>query len=568
MATVAAPDRESDVVLRDGSIVRVRPAIPADESSIRAFLGRLSPESLHLRFGSAAANLDAAARQQSRAASRDHVSVLAVTGADHVVVGEAGYERLADDRAEIALVIADQYHGHGLGTNLLGLLAGIADADGIRSFEAEVLPENGPMLDVFRESGLPARIRSEPGVVRVEISTSMTPDARDRFEHREELSAAAAVRTLLCPRSIAVIGASRNRQTIGGRLFRNLIDGEFTGPVYPVNPAARSVQGVRAYGSILEIPDSIDVALVVVPAEAVARVARDCARHGVKGLVVISAGFSEVGAAGAERQAELLTICREAGMRLIGPNCMGVSNTAADVNMNGQFAPIAPMPGNVGFLSQSGALGLALIDHANRLGLGLSTFVSVGNKADLSGNDFLCYWEGDAATDVILLPWQPELAIGAVAEGNVCIVNDALVEETGVSGDELVEVIGRERVELERRVRAYRGERSPIRLDGRVVILVDDGLATGYTARAAIKQIRRSGASRVVLAVPVAPEDSVATMGRVPDEIMVLQTPPWFLSIGEHYEDFRQTSDEDVVALLQQAATRAASRAAEVPAAA
>jgi acetate---CoA ligase (ADP-forming) len=403
MATVAAPDRESDVVLRDGSIVHVRPASPADESSIRALLGRLSPESLHLRFGSAAANLDAAARQQSRAASRDHVSVLAVTGADHVVVGEAGYERLADDRAEIALVIADQYHGHGLGTNLLGLLAGIADADGIRSFEAEVLPENGPMLDVFRESGLPARIRSEPGVVRVEISTSMTPDARDRFEHREELSAAAAVRTLLCPRSIAVIGASRNRQTIGGRLFRNLIDGEFTGPVYPVNPAARSVQGVRAYGSILEIPDSIDVALVVVPAEAVARVARDCARHGVKGLVVISAGFSEVGAAGAERQAELLTICREAGMRLIGPNCMGVSNTAADVNMNGQFAPIAPMAGNVGFLSQSGALGLALIDHANRLGLGLSTFVSVGNKADLSGNDFLCYWEGDAATDVILL---------------------------------------------------------------------------------------------------------------------------------------------------------------------
>jgi putative phosphoribosyl transferase len=166
------------------------------------------------------------------------------------------------------------------------------------------------------------------------------------------------------------------------------------------------------------------------------------------------------------------------------------------------------------------------------------------------------------------LPWQPELAIGAVAEGNVCIVNGALIEETGVSGDELVEVIGRERVELERRVRAYRGERSPIRLDGRVVILVDDGLATGYTARAAIKQIRRRGASRVVLAVPVAPEDSVATMGRVADEFVVLQTPAWFLSIGEHYEDFRQTSDEDVVALLQQAATRAASRAAGVPAAA
>jgi acetyl coenzyme A synthetase (ADP forming)-like protein len=403
MATVVSPDTEADVVLRDGSMVHVRPASPADEPSIRAFLAGLSPESLHLRFGTAATNLDAAARQRAGAASRDHLSVLAVTRVDHVVVGEAGYERVSDDRAEIAIVVADQYHGHGLGTNLLGLLAGIADADGIRIFEAEVLPENGPMLEVFRESGLPVRIRSEPGVVRVEISTSMTPDARDRFDHREELAAAAAVRALLCPRSIAVIGASRNRQTIGGRLFRNLIDGEFTGPVYPVNPAARSVQGVRAYASILEVPDAVDIALVVVPVDAVGTVARECSRHGVKGLVVISAGFSEIGEVGVQRQAELLAICREAGMRLIGPNCMGVSNTAADVQMNGQFAPIAPLPGNVGFLSQSGALGLALIDHANRLGLGLSTFVSVGNKADLSGNDFLCYWEGDAATDVILL---------------------------------------------------------------------------------------------------------------------------------------------------------------------
>jgi acetate---CoA ligase (ADP-forming) len=403
MATVISPNKETDVVLRDGSMVHVRPAGPADEPSIRDFLGRLSPESLHLRFGSAATNLDAAARLWTRATSRDHLSVLAMTGADHVVVGEAGYERVSDDRAEIAFVVADQYHEHGLGTSLLGLLARMADADGIQIFEAEVLPENGPMLEVFRESGLPVRIRSEPGVVRVEISTSMTPDARDRFDHREELAAAAAVRALLCPRSIAVIGASRNRQTIGGRLFRNLIDGEFTGPVYPVNPAARSVQGVRAYASILEVPDAVDIALVVVPVDAVGTVARECARHGVKGLVVISAGFSEIGEVGAQRQAELLAICREAGMRLIGPNCMGVSNTAADVQMNGQFAPIAPLPGNVGFLSQSGALGLALIDHANRLGLGLSTFVSVGNKADLSGNDFLCYWEGDEATDVILL---------------------------------------------------------------------------------------------------------------------------------------------------------------------
>jgi putative phosphoribosyl transferase len=163
------------------------------------------------------------------------------------------------------------------------------------------------------------------------------------------------------------------------------------------------------------------------------------------------------------------------------------------------------------------------------------------------------------------LPWQPELAIGAVAEGNVCVVNNALIEEAGVSADQLAAVIGRERVELDRRVRAYRGERSPLRLRGRVVILVDDGLATGYTARAAIAEIMRRGASRVILAVPVTPEDSVATMGLVADEFVVLQTPPWFLSIGEHYEDFRQTSDDEVVDCLQDAAKRVTGKASEVP---
>ena len=209
MAVVVLLNRETDVVLRDGSILHVRPASPADEASIRALLDRLSAWSLHLRFGTAAPNLEAAAQQWALPTTRGHVSLLAITGADHQVVGEASYEQLLHDRAEIAIAIADDYQGHGLGTHLLGLLAEIADAAGIVTFEAEVLPENGPMLEVFRESGLPVRIRSEPGVVRVEISTSLTPDAQDRFEHREELAAAAAVRALLCPSSIAVVGASR-----------------------------------------------------------------------------------------------------------------------------------------------------------------------------------------------------------------------------------------------------------------------------------------------------------------------------------------------------------------------
>ncbi len=215
--------------------------------------------------------------------------------------------------------------------------------------------------------------------------------------------ASEALEALLRPRSIAVIGASRSRGTVGGDLFHNLVHGGFTGGLYPVNPVAPVVQDIPAFASILDVPDQIDLAVVVVPAAAVAGVARECAEKGVKALVVVSAGFSEIGPEGAARQDELLGICRRAGMRLVGPNCMGVVNTAPNVSMNAQFVPIEPPAGNVAFLSQSGALGLALLDHSHRLGLGVSTFVSVGNKADLSGNDFLEFWEDDASTEVILL---------------------------------------------------------------------------------------------------------------------------------------------------------------------
>jgi acetyl coenzyme A synthetase (ADP forming)-like protein len=208
---------------------------------------------------------------------------------------------------------------------------------------------------------------------------------------------------LFRPRGVAVIGASRERGTIGGELFRNLIDGGFAGPVYPVNAKAEVVQSVVAYRSVVDCPGPVDLALIVVPASAVVPVARECAQKGVRALVVISAGFAESGEAGAQLQQELLDICREAGMRLVGPNCMGIVNTAPEVNLNAQFTPFRPMPGRIGFLSQSGALGAAIIDHANRLGLGMSTFVSIGNKADISGNDLIEYWEGDDHTDLILV---------------------------------------------------------------------------------------------------------------------------------------------------------------------
>jgi acetyl coenzyme A synthetase (ADP forming)-like protein len=397
--TYTPPD--IDVVLRDGLSVRIRAAHPTDEAAIAAFLDGLSEQSRWFRFRSRTVDLAAVARSWAGIEGCEDCCVLAFHGQE--VVGQASFDRVADDRAEVGFAVADSFQGRGLGTLLLKRLAEAADADGVAVFEASVLPENSKMLDVFRESGFGVTARSEPGLIRIQFATSITPEAQARFEAREQVAAMNAVRGMLAPRSVAVIGASRKRPSIGGEVFHNLMNGGFNGPVYPVNPSADVVQSVRAYKSILDIPGPVDLAVIVVPAKLVMQAARECAQKDVRGMVVITAGFAETGAAGRELQKELMGIARESGMRVIGPNCMGVINTHEDVSMNATFSPNAPMRGNVGFLSQSGALGLAVIEYANSLSLGLSTFISVGNKADLSGNDFIQYWADDPATDVIAL---------------------------------------------------------------------------------------------------------------------------------------------------------------------
>jgi acetyl coenzyme A synthetase (ADP forming)-like protein len=392
--------RDIDVVLRDGSSVRIRAAKPTDETLVLAFLTGLSDVSRTLRFGAGQADLVDTAKQWIDPGCTD-CCVVAVLGGE--IVGQASYDRTVADRAKVGFTVTDAFQGRGLGTLLLKRLAEAAEAEGVAVFEADVVPDNHKMLEVFKESGFGVTMTSEPGLVHVQFPTSITPDARARFEAREQIAAMNAVRGMLAPRSIAVVGAGRKRKTIGGEVFHNLMDGGFNGPVYPVNPVAEVVQSVRAYKSILDIPGPVDLAVIVVPAKLTMQAARECAEKGVHGMVVITAGFGETGPAGKEMQRELMAIAREAGMRVIGPNCMGVINTHDDVRMNATFSPNAPMQGNVGFLSQSGALGLAVIEYANTLNLGLSTFISVGNKADLSGNDFIQYWADDPATDVIAL---------------------------------------------------------------------------------------------------------------------------------------------------------------------
>jgi acetyl coenzyme A synthetase (ADP forming)-like protein len=397
--------QEADVVLRDGTTVRVRGACPDDAAELGQLFKRLSPDTRYFRFFSGAVDTTLVVHW---AADVDHVrkdGLVAVTGTPERIVGHAGWEREHErpERAEVALVLDDQFQGRGLGTILLGELAEGARACGVEVFTAEVLPSNYRMIQVFRDSGFDVRVRSVPGLLLVEFPTMLTPDALRRFEEREAQAASAAMRRVLAPRSVAVIGASRKRGTVGGELFHNLLAGGFTGPVYPVNPNAAAVQSVAAYPSVDDLPGPVDLAVLAVPAAQVAPVAWACAARGVGALVVLSAGFAESGPEGAERQRELLEICRLSGMRLVGPNCLGVINTDPNVRMDATFGPTLPVHGRVGFGSQSGALGLAIVDYANELGLGLSSFVSLGNKADVSGNDLLGHWQDDPDTDMVLL---------------------------------------------------------------------------------------------------------------------------------------------------------------------
>lgn len=395
--------REGDVVLRDGSTIHIRVMRPADEAGLCELLNSLSEDSRWLRFYCTQNSAGLAAEAHREANLDQAFGFVALSGDDERVVGHAFYAAVNEQRAEVAFTIANDFQGRGLGTILLCQLADVAAANGIKEFEADVVASNHAMLRVFRASGFPIEVNARAGQLHVVFPTSFTAEARRQFERRESIAAVNALKLFFEPRGVAVIGASRQRGTIGGEILHNLLSYGFRGPIYPVNPSAVSIEEVTAYPSIEAVPGPVDLAVIVVPAAKVVEVATACARKGVKALVVISAGFSETGPEGKMRQAELLNVCRSAGMRLIGPNCMGIVNTNPQVRLDATFAPGVPPRGRVGFSSQSGALGLAIMEFANSLGLGVSTFVSVGNKADISGNDLLRYWEADDDTDVILL---------------------------------------------------------------------------------------------------------------------------------------------------------------------
>jgi acetyl coenzyme A synthetase (ADP forming)-like protein len=393
-----------DVILRDGTTLRLRPPTAEDVGALLAFFGGLSEESLYLRFNGVR-HVDEKLVEPVFDPDWHERGALVGTLADEGeerIVALANYVRWRDPAlAESAFVVADELQGRGIGTRLLEQLAARAAAAGIERFVAEVAAGNHRMLGVFTAAGFEVVRTSEHGETEVRFPIRPTEGFRARVEERDHVAVAASLTSFFTPKSVAVIGASRRRGSIGGELFRNVLAADFAGAAYPVNRSAEPAAGVRAYSSVEAIPEQVELAVICVPGTQVLDAAASCLEHGVRALCIISSGFAETGAEGRERQEQLLALVRAHGARLVGPNCLGIASSSS--RLNATFAPRELPPGRIGFSSQSGALGLALLEKAAGRNLGFSSFVSIGNKADVSSNDLLEWWEEDPETDLVLL---------------------------------------------------------------------------------------------------------------------------------------------------------------------
>jgi acetate---CoA ligase (ADP-forming) len=402
------PDVRHDHVLPDGTTVLLRPITPDDADRLLGMWARTSAESRRLRFlGTFDLNQDNVHRFTDLDPQLQFGVVAARgRGESERIVGVGRYERDPDEphHAEFAALVEDAEQGRGIGTALVRQVAQAAAEAGVTQLTGDILAENTRMLNLVRELGLEYHSgRDGGGVVRSDLELSFTERFLDVVASSEKAAAKAALTRFFRPERVAVVGASRDRQAIGGLVFDNLLEGGFTGVVYPVNPNARYVQGVAAYPTLKDCPETPDLVIVCVPSRFVNDVIDEAGELDVKAVCVVSAGFSEVDEAGEKLQDDLMARARGHGLRIVGPNCMGLMNGNTDVRMNGTFSHTFPAQGRVSMSSQSGALGLAVLEHVEKLGLGISTFVSVGNKADISGNDLLQYWEDDPDTDVVLL---------------------------------------------------------------------------------------------------------------------------------------------------------------------
>jgi acyl-CoA synthetase (NDP forming)/RimJ/RimL family protein N-acetyltransferase len=394
---------EGDVVLSDGGTVHVRPIRPSDADALVALHGRLSPESIYFRFFSPKPRLtDKEVERFTTVDFHDRVALIALLGDDMVAV--ARFDRWQHhDEAEVAFTVDDVHHGRGIATVMLEHLAAIAREMGLKRFTAEVLPDNRPMLGVFRAAGFEVSTRFTSGIIDVAFDLDPTLHLIESVEQREQRAESRSIARLLRPRSVAVIGASDRVGSVGRAVFRNLLAGGFDGPVYPVNPTTPHVASVPAFAAVTDIADDVHLAVIAVRAAEVADVVRQCAAKRVRGVVVIATGFADAGPEGARAERDLVDFARGHGMRLIGPASMGIIAAGQGSTMLASFAQVGVRRGRVAVSLQSGPLGIGLLELADRLQLGISSFVSLGNKADVSANDFLNYWDDDPDTGVVLL---------------------------------------------------------------------------------------------------------------------------------------------------------------------
>ncbi|MEG9247787.1 GNAT family N-acetyltransferase [Arthrobacter sp. Soc17.1.1.1] len=397
---------EADVVLRDGGTGHLRPISPSDADAVQAFHVSQSQNSIYLRFFTYKATLSTKELKRfTEVDHRDRVAFVITRGDD--IIGIGRYDRLDDPlKAEVAFNVSDNHQGRGVGSILLEHLAAAARENGIRRFSAEVLPENRKMITVFAEAGYEVERHFDDGVVMLSFDIDPTRKSRAVMEAREHRAEARSMAELLTPSSVAVIGASREWGTVGYALLEHLIDGGFTGRVYAVNPEAFELHGMISHASLAEVPEPVDLAVVAVPHDQVDAVVDDCARAGVKGLLVATAGYADDGDEGLARQRALVHKARAHGMRVVGPASLGLVNTDPAVRLNASMAPALPRRGALSLFSQSAGLGVLLYASAHRRGLGVSSVISAGNRADVSGNDAMQFWEDDPTTRAVGLYFE------------------------------------------------------------------------------------------------------------------------------------------------------------------
>lgn len=394
------------LILRDGTTATIRIAQSSDKKAMADFFSSLSEKSTWQRFFSASGPTDKMIQSFCDSSKpRERLSLIVTRLADTrpTIIATGTYVARDNSSAEVAFAVDDRFHGKGIGTLLLERLAILAVSNGIQHLWALTMMENQPMLDVFRNSGFECRSRLDQGYVEIDLSVIPSEASVARADLRDRVATTASLRPFFRPRSVAVLGASRNPSNIGARILSAIAKAGFKGPIYPINRNATSIASIPAYPSIRALPQSPELVVIAVPRDAVLDSIDDCAARGVRAVVVITAGFAEIGPDGRELQQRLLEKVRGCGMRMVGPNCLGLLNTDPAVRLNASFAPQFPSKGNVAFCSQSGALGLAIISQARKRQLGISNFISVGNKADVSSNDLLQYWDEEKQTEVILL---------------------------------------------------------------------------------------------------------------------------------------------------------------------